>query len=174
MSTFTITTPDSSAPLATFRVPISPWADVPITFSPSGTTARAQSTLSLKKTSWGQLRTGCNYAFNRNGETFAWVFASGTEIILRDANARVLAKFFHTPSWFQSGGVLAIGEHGKGREKGIEDDQQRQQPQLQDWEHVVVVTLFAFLRREREWRYTIAGLVFPIKRGGLHKKEPAK
>lgn len=92
-------------------------------------------------------------------------------MILRDANARILAKFYHTPSWFQSGGVLAIGEDGKGTGTGTEGQQQQQEP---EWEHVVVVTLFAFLRREREWRYTIAGFIFPIKRGGLLKKEPAK
>ena len=103
-------------------------------------------------------------------------------MILRDANARVLAKFYHAPSWFQSGGVLAIGGDGKRRAMVMGDDQPGQQQQQQqqqqqrdpEWEHVVVVTLFAFLRREREWRYTIAGVLFPIKRGGLVKKEPAK
>lgn len=177
MATFTVTTPDSSAPLATFRVPFNPRADVPITFFPSANTTHAQSTLTLKRTNWGQFRTGCNYAFDRNGKTFAWVFSSGTEMILRDTNSRILAKFYHSPSWFQSGGVLAIGEDGKGKDPGAgtEADQQRQkqQQQLVEWEHVVVVTLFAFLRREREWRYAMAGLVIPVKRGAWVKKEPA-
>lgn len=88
----------------------------------------------------------------------------------------VLAKFYHAPSWFQSGGVFAIGEDRKGRGTVTGNDQHRQQQQQHDleWEHVVVVTHFAFLRREREWRYIIASFVFPIKKGGLLKKESAK
>lgn len=167
MSTFTVTTPDSSTPLATFRVPLKCWANVPITFSPSPNTPDAQSTLSLNRTNWGQLLTGCNHAFVRNSETFEWVFVSGTEIALRDKHSRTLVKFYHAPSWFQSGGVLAIGEDWQG--KGTENHEQKQQQR--EWEQVVVVTLFAFLRKEREWRYAMAGLVFPIKRGALAKKK---
>lgn len=179
MSTFTVTTPESSTPLATFRVPISCGADVPINFHPSANSNPPKSTYALHRTSWGQLLTGCNHSFVHNNETFTWAFASGTEMILRDTQSRILAKFYHAPSWFQSGGVLAIGEEearqGKVTEQDYEHKQQHQQQQQQQpqWEQTVVVTLLAFLRREREWRYAIAGLIFPIKRGafGGKKKE---
>ena len=62
----------------------------------------------------------------------------------------MVARFFFPPSWFKSSGVLVIGRAEEESEA--------------NWETVVVVTLLVVLRREREWRYALAGNVFPMKR----------
>lgn len=55
------------------------------------------------------------------------------------------------------GGGRREGEEGDGVGVGIQEEKEV-------WERVVVLTLLAVLRREREWRYTLAGHFFPIKR----------
>lgn len=93
--------------------------------------------------------TARNHAFVCNSETFTWIFSSSTEIVLRDVRSRIRAKFYQAPSWFTSGAILAMGKVRK--ETGTGDDKERQQQE--EWEHVVVLTIFAFLRRARAWRY---------------------
>lgn len=159
MFNFTVTIPASSTSLATFRVPFNPWGDVPIKFTLSAKSSHQQSTFSLRRVGRGQWFTCRNHSFVHNSETFTWVFSTGMEIVLLDSRSRIRAKFHHASSWFQSGGVLEIGDDRSGG--NAHEERQQQQQEL---EQVVVVTLLACLRREREWRYTTAGFLFPIKR----------
>jgi hypothetical protein len=159
MFNFTVTASPSN-PIAKFRVPFNTWAPVPIIFSPSSQTQNYQSKISLTRTGAAKLRAARTHIFVHKSTTYTWAFPSGMEIDLRDEDvergtSRVLAKFHYVPSWFESSGVLLLGERTKGGG----------QPESEwEWEHVVVVTLLACLRREREWRYTMAIRVYPMKR----------
>lgn len=81
-----------------------------------------------------------------------------------------MAKFFFKPSWFRSCGVLAMGREDEAadRELGAQEEVETKRLRMQEarevWERVVVVTLLAVLRREREWRYMLAGHLIPLKR----------
>ncbi len=67
-----------------------------------------------------------------------------------------LAKFFfHSTTYFQSSGVLALGEEVRRMGGG---------GQRNEFEDLIVATLAGVLRREREWRYALASNVWPLKR----------
>lgn len=59
---------------------------------------------------------------------------------------------------------MGAGEEGGAGRQGGGALQRKGTQEDEVWERVVVVTLLAVLRREREWRYTLAGHFLPIKR----------
>lgn len=67
-----------------------------------------------------------------------------------------LAAFWFADKWFASRGVLALARRAENETAAAERGQ--------EWEKVVVVTLLACLRRERECRYTLAGHGIPVPR----------
>ena len=139
--------------------------DALITFHPSeDDDPFMQPTVVLHRTNRERLIASRNHAFCFHSAMYEWVFASGMEIILRDSQANTLAKFLYAPSWFQSGGILAMGNQMATGTHVIDTGEYDRMQQEKEWEHVVVVTLLALLRREREWRYAIAGFIFPLKR----------
>ncbi len=71
-----------------------------------------------------------------------------------------LAKFFfHSPTYFQSSGVLALSEEVRRMGGGGGGGGQRN-----EFEDLIVATLAGVLRREREWRYALASNIWPLKR----------
>ena len=105
-----------------------------------------------------------SHSFVYYSRTYFWNFDSGTKIRLQAVcsggsekmDLTTLAAFWFADKWFASRGVLALAhrteEETAASERGPE------------WEKVVVVTLLACLRRERECRYNLAGHGIPVPR----------
>ncbi|MCJ1260639.1 hypothetical protein MMC22_000501 [Lobaria immixta] len=104
-----------------------------------------------------------SHTFVYHSRTYAWNFISGTEIRLQAAfssektDLTTLAAFWFADKWFASRGVLAFARETEGETAATPE-------RGPEWEKIVVVTLLACLRREREWRYSLAGHGIPIPR----------
>ena len=107
-----------------------------------------------------------SHTFIYQSRTYLWKFASGTEIRLQTTRSSsggektdlvTLAAFWYADKWFASRGVLALA-------RLAEDETTAAAERGPEWEKVVVVTLLACLRRERELRYNLAGHGIPLPR----------
>ncbi|MCJ1463053.1 hypothetical protein MMC07_001657 [Pseudocyphellaria aurata] len=163
---FTIFADPSDTVLARFDAPIFAWHSISISFPPVPgvlSPASAQQTVDLKMSS----AFSRSHNFIYHSRTYVWNFDSGTKIRLQATRSGgggggdktdliTLAAFWFADKWFASRGVLALADRA--------EDQTAAAERGPEWEKVVVVTLLACLRREREMRYNLAGHGIPVPR----------